>query len=111
MKLCWSTVIIWKKYNIVVHHQITRSPKTNMLEIGAWKNVQSKIENVHHHNVKQHNALSQSIKKAWCNVEEQERTKIWEHFLKVLGLIILDQGGNDLLEIHRGLTCIPRDFF
>ena len=34
-------------------------------------------------------------------MEEQKLTKIWERFLKVLDLIIQDQGVNGLTEINR----------
>ena len=72
-------------------------------------NVQSKVENVHRRNIKQHNSLTRSVKKAWCNLEEQKLTKIWERFLKVLDLIILDQEVNGLVEIHKGPTCVPEE--
>ena len=60
-----------------------------MIDIGAWMTVQSKVEHFHRRNVKQHNALVRSVKKSWCNMEEHKITKIWEHFLKVLDIIIL----------------------
>ena len=34
------------KYNILVHDQSPRSPKTNMLNLGAWMSMQSKVENI-----------------------------------------------------------------
>ena len=30
-------------YKIVVHHQVPASPKTNMLDLGAWITVQYKV--------------------------------------------------------------------
>ena len=33
-------------YNIVVHHQVPRSPKTNTLNLGAWMTVQSKSRTI-----------------------------------------------------------------
>ena len=64
------------KYNIVVHHQVSRSPETNILDLGAYMTVQYKVEIFHRHNVKQYDALAWSVKKAWCDVEEQKITKI-----------------------------------
>ena len=58
------------KYNIVVYHQVLRSPETNILELGAWMNVQSKVEIYHRRNVKQHDALNWYVKKGWHDVEE-----------------------------------------
>ena len=71
--------------------------------------VQSKEETFHRRNIKKHNSLFHSVKKAWYNVEEQKLTKICERILNVLDIIILDQGVNDLVDIHRGLTCIPEE--
>ena len=31
-------------YNILVHHQVPRSPETKMIDLGAWMTVQSKVE-------------------------------------------------------------------
>ena len=42
-------------------------------------------------------------------MEEQKITKTWERFLKVLDIIIQDQGGNNLAEINRGLTGFPEE--
>ena len=42
-------------------------------------------------------------------MEEHKLTKIWESFLKVLDIIIQDQGGNNLVEINRGLKGIPEE--
>ena len=34
------------RYNIVVHQQVPWPPKTNMLNLGAWMSMQSKVENI-----------------------------------------------------------------
>ena len=78
-----------------------------MLDLGAWMTMQSKVEIYHRCNVKQYVVLSQSIKKAWHAVEEHKLTKIWELFLKVLDIIIQDQGGDYLVESNLGLMCVP----
>ena len=59
-----------------------------MLNIGAWMTVQSKVEQYHRCNVKHHDDLARSVKKAWRDVEKQKLIKIWERFLNVLDLII-----------------------
>ena len=51
-------------YNILVHHQVLRSSKTNMLDLGACITIQSKGEIFNRLNVKQHNALARFVKKA-----------------------------------------------
>ena len=53
-----------ENYNIVVHHKVTQSPKTNMIDLGAWMTVQSKVKCFHLRNVKQNHALARSVKKA-----------------------------------------------
>ena len=80
-----------------------------MLDLGVWMTVQSKVETFHRRKVKQHDALAWSVKKAWYNMEEQKLTKIWECFLKVLDIKILDQGGKYLVKIHRTLTCVAEE--
>ena len=98
-----------ENYNIVVHPRFPWSHETNMIDPGAWMTMQSKVEIFHLRNVKQHDALARSTNKAWCNVEEQKLTIIWERFLKVLDLIIQVQGGNELVEIKRGLAFFPEE--
>ena len=56
-------------YNIVVQHQVPRSPETNMLDIGACMTVQYKVEIYRRLNVKQHDSLKRSVNKGWRNVE------------------------------------------
>ena len=68
--------------------------------------VQSKVEKYHSRKVKKHDSFSQSVNNAWRDVEEHKLTKLCERFLKVLDLIIQDQGGNNLLESNRGLNGI-----
>ena len=80
-----------------------------MLDLGAWMTVQSKVEIYHRRNVKQHDALARSFKKGWHDVQEHKLTKIWEHFLKVLDLIIQYHGGNDPVESNRGLRGVPEE--
>ena len=75
-------------YNILVPHQVPRFPKTNMLELGAWVTVQSRVKKYHPRNTKQHNYLTHSVNNSWHNVEAQKLTKIWNHFLDVRDLII-----------------------
>ena len=95
-----------ENYNILVHHQVPRSPKTNMIDLGVLMTVQSEVEKYHHRKVKKHYSVSQYVNNAWRDVEEHKLIKIWERFLKVLDLIIQDQGGNSLLESNRGLNGI-----
>ena len=35
-----------EKYNILVCHQVPRSPETNMIDLGVWMTVQSEVENI-----------------------------------------------------------------
>ena len=63
-------------YNIVFFRQVPWSPKTNIVDIGSWMTVQSKIEKYHFINVKQHYSLVRSVNNSWYDVEEHTLTKI-----------------------------------
>ena len=62
-----------------------------MLDLYAWMTLQSKVVKYHFRNFKQHYALTHFVKKSWRSVKEQTLTKMWEHFIKVLDIIIQDQ--------------------
>ena len=93
----------------MVHHQASSYHKSNIIDLPVWMIVQPNAEEPHRHNVKQHNALSKSNMKAWCDAEAQKTTKIWILFLMVLDLIIQYQGGNELVKINRELKGVPAE--
>ena len=66
-----------------------------------------KVEIYHRRNVKQYDNLARSVNKVWRDVEEQKLTKIWERFLRALDILVQDQGGNNLVEIYRGMMGVP----
>ena len=84
-------------YSIVFLHQVLWYPKTNMLDLGAWITMQSKVEKYHCRNIKQHDALARSINDSWRDMEAQKLTNIWNFLLTVLDLIIQYQGVNELV--------------
>ena len=63
-------------YNILIHHQLSWSPKTSMLDLGAWVTLQPKVRTFHLRNTKYNNVLACSAKKAWNNVEARKLSKI-----------------------------------
>ena len=95
------------RYNIVVHQQVPWPPKTNMLNLGEWMTVKSKVEKYHRLNIKQHEALDLSSKKAWHAMELKKLTNIWNLLLVVLGLVVQYQRGNDLVKSNRALKSVP----
>ena len=63
----------------------------------------------HRRKVKQHDALAWSVKKTSRKMEAQKISNIWNRLLNVLYLIILGQGGNDLVEVNWVIKVIPED--
>ena len=103
--------ILKNKYNIIVKHQIPHSPETNLLDLGTWMSLQSRVESIQQSKVMRPDTLAESVLDAWKSFSEngeilKKITKRWE---KVLDLIIKDNGGNDLVESERGLTSYISD--
>ena len=98
--------ILKDKYNVIVKHQIPHSPETNLLDLGTWMSLQSRVENIQHSKVMRPDTLAESVLDAWKTFSENREIlkKITTRWEKVLDLIIKDNGGNDLVESERGLT-------
>ena len=99
-------VILQKEYNIlVVHWQVANLPETNMLDLGAWMSLQSIVEKEHRLLIKDKDVLANTVQKAFLCLNDTVLTKINKQFLKVLDLIISDEGNNDKAESERSLKC------
>ena len=103
--------ILKDKYNIIVNHQIPHSPEANLLDLGTWMSLQSRVESIQQSKVMRPDTLAESVLDAWKSFSENGETlkKITTRWEKVLDLIIKDNGGNDLVESERGLTSYISD--
>ena len=92
-------------------HQIPRSPETNLLDLGTWMSLQSRVESIQQSKVMRPDTLAESVLDAWKSFSENGEIlkKISKRWDKVLDLIIKDNGGNDLVESERGLTSYISD--
>ena len=91
------------KYNIQIVHQVPRSPETNLLDLGIWRSVQSAVEKEHLYRCHDADALARTVQKAW---DERLRStvfaNVYKRLLRVLKLIIDDNGDNNMVESERG---------
>ena len=88
--------ILKEKYNLIIDWQVANTTYTNMLHLGCWMAVQSEVEEQHHTQVMQNDILSKSINKAFENIYQIILYNIHKRRLKVLDLIIKDDGNNNL---------------
>ena len=91
-----------ERHNVHVIHQISRSPETNLLDLGVWYSLQSAVEKTHRfRRIDNVEALVQSCNETWENYDTTVFNKVFEHWKKVLRIIIADHGDNKLVDGHR----------
>ena len=91
------------KHNIETIWQVPRSPETNMLDLGVWMSIQAAVMRVHHNRRCHHDALAKSVDDAWDNyLNEGAFENVHGRLKLVLQSIVKDEGGNRLVEEHRG---------
>ena len=92
-----------QEYNVDVIWQVPRSPETNMLDLGVWMSIQAAVTRVHHNRWCHVDALATSIEDAWTgDLSEKAFKNVHHRFKIVLQSIVKDEGGNKLVEAHRG---------
>ena len=79
------------------------SPETNMLDLGVWMSVQSKVEFIHKLKVMQHDAPAKSVEEAFLDTSVVMLNKVHDRWKLVLKLILAGRGTNELVEKCRGL--------
>ena len=90
-------------YNIVIIHQIPRSPYTNVLDLGVWMCLQAAVERQHYLKRCNANALVNSVMTTWKEEHlDNSITKVFTRLKTVLCNILEAKGGNDLVEKKRG---------
>ena len=93
-----------KAYNIEIIWQITKSPETNMLDLGIWMSIQAKVEKMHHMKRCHHDALAKSVETAWESyLDKGAFSCIFKRMRVVLTCIVDDHGGNEKVEDKRGV--------
>ena len=94
-----------EKYNIIIFWQCPNSPETNLLDLGAWRSLQSAVEDEHLQKRIELDVLAKSVMAAWDKFDGNAKLgSIYERWKKVLSLIQLGNGNNDLVEKFRGKT-------
>ena len=94
--------LLKEQYNVVIIHQIPRGPEMNLLDLGCWVSLQSAVEK-HHRKIRtEKEALARTIEEVWETFDGSVFQKVYERWLKVLDLIISDNGDNRLVDSHRG---------
>ena len=92
------------KYNVVVEWQVPQSPETNLLDLGFWMTLQSKVEYLHKQRRMDSDSLALSVREAFNSIDGYTTlaniAKRWE---VVLDLILEGKGSNDLVEKRRYL--------
>jgi hypothetical protein len=100
--------ILHDDYFVILNWQVPNSPEMNMLDLGAWMTIQSVVEKLHRQRLMDEDALANTIKEAFVAFDGYTKldgiTRRWE---LVLDLILDDSGGNDLVEIKRGVLTKP----
>ena len=93
------------KYNVEVEWQVPNSPETNMLDLGTWLSLQSKVELSHRNKVMHKDVLAATVEKCWNDIDMNEDilNKVHERWKVVLELIVKGKGSNNLVEKHHGL--------
>jgi hypothetical protein len=89
--------------------QIANSPETNMLDLGAWATIQCIVAHMHKGKRVQKDALCKTVYHAFNSLESRKLGSIGKRWERVLDLIILGKGSNDLVELCRGLTASLAD--
>ena len=97
------TNMLKERYNIVVIYQTPRSPYTNVLDLGFWTALQSKVEKCHYGRRGNTDSLVASVQETWTSAEmHYQLMRIFDRLKKVLVLIIEGNGGSDEVEKKRG---------
>ena len=90
------------EFNIILKHQVPNSPETNLLDLGVWRALQSRVEKISFQHRFDSDVLAGSVQEAWEEFPVETIGKVYKKWLRVLELIKLDDGGNRYVEQLRG---------
>jgi hypothetical protein len=95
--------ILLRNWNVKIFWQPPNSPEVNQLDLGTWMSIQSNVEELHKTRHMKVNVLAKSVEEAFRHYDSYERImKIDKKWKLNMQLILLDKGGNDLIEHKRG---------
>ena len=99
--------LLLDNYNIILIHQVPRSPYTNLLDLGVWCSLQALVEKEHYMKRTDVHALAKSVMHSWNirgNIVGLDGVigRVWKRLRNVLVLIVDGNGANDLVEKKRG---------
>ena len=90
-------------YNIVLKHQVPNSPETNLLDLGVWRSLQSKVEKMSYRHRQDPDVLAKTAQKTWAELPASVMDKVYRKWKRVVQYLIpLDDGGNRYVEQCRG---------
>ena len=95
--------ILKDKYNVLVEWQVPNSPETNMLDLGTFCALQSKVERLHKKLVMVPDVLADMVYRAFQQISSNVLCKVATRWELVLDLIVKGKGGNELVEKCHGL--------
>ena len=102
------TDMLKERYNIRVVWQVPQSPETNMLDLGLWCALQSKVELTHRNKTKaSQDALARSCLDAWNDLDVEKLTSVAKRWTKVLNIICHSRGDNVQSDAFRGKAIVP----
>jgi hypothetical protein len=100
--ICEYKTLLLEQYNVILLYQGLHSPEMNALNLGLWRSLQSEVEKLHRDKRTDANAIANSVQQAWNHLPSEKIARVFSRIPIVLELIVEDQGGNDLIEGHRG---------
>jgi hypothetical protein len=84
-----------ENFNIVIVHQPPRSPDTNVLDLGLWNAIQSRVDETHRTRTIQAESLAESTKTAWAGLPIQTITNVFGKLPNIWEKII-ESGGQEV---------------
>ena len=94
--------ILKNEFGVIIEWQVPNSPETNMLDLGVWVALQSKVEEIHRGKVLQSNELAISVNQAFDSISSDILSLVHDRWRLVLRLIVSGRGTNEVVEEHRG---------
>merc|ERR1712183_621252 len=83
------TEMLKTKYNIIIIHQVPRSPYTNLLDLGVWCSLQAAVEKEQYMKRTDVSALVNSVRNVWdTRPLDVVIGKVWARMNKVLRLLV-----------------------
>ena len=85
--------------------RLTRSPETNVLDLGIWCSLQWAVDKLMRGRRSDMGALVQGVASVWDGAGGEQSTafsSVWTRLTRVSHLIKVDEGGNESVEKKRG---------